>query len=96
MWRDLEAEGGEGANILVNCGCLLFADERDARKSFVDEAEANLLKHGLDFEKFDSDGLRKRFPQMKFNDFHFGILDTGGEWVLNYSMHIQTHLHMHT
>ena len=76
MWRELESEGG--SKIFVNCGCLLFADSRDPRKSFVDDAEANLLKHKLHFEKFDAEGLRKKFPQMNFRDYDVGVLDTGG------------------
>ena len=78
MWRELESEAG-GANIFVNCGCLLFADSTDPRKSFVDKAEANLRQHKLHFEKLeDSEALRSRFPQIRFRDEDVGILDTGG------------------
>jgi monomeric sarcosine oxidase len=72
-WRELEQVSAE--DLLDVCGVLQVGSESGVVIPGVARAAA---QHQLSIEKLSNDDLRKRYPQLHFNDEQVGLLEADG------------------
>lgn len=68
LWHEIEKEIGEP--IIQTTGGLDFGNKGNPELNSVEEACKSI---GINYEKLDSDELRKKFPILKIPDNYFGI-----------------------
>jgi glycine/D-amino acid oxidase-like deaminating enzyme len=70
LWRELEAEAGTA--LLVECGALWLAGERD---TWTAASERTMTAEGIPVERLDPEEAAKLYPSFRADGLAFGLLE---------------------
>jgi sarcosine oxidase len=73
LWGEFLQDSGSGSQLFHRTGVLWLAQEGDAHLNGMHRL---LTQLGVTTEKLDADQIRRRFPQLKFDDRIQGLLET--------------------